>query len=266
MKPTAAILCALAILLPALAAGADDALGRKLARIDDLRNGKIDIEEAERRGRALLEEYPAPADQARIYFQLAHSCGQSSIRRYSENVLKYAGQALELDHDPLDRTWLHMYVGDATFIRSEIGDFATRRRKAARAYLEGMKETIEIHALDEPLPLPDMASIWNSFGNDPETIAWRRKRAEDMELRTKLQFVNEIIARRKIFEGQLIQIYARPPSDTAEFKRLARETIDDPPRIDRIAAAIAAEFKKSGHLYANPPDRPGRAASAIPGN
>jgi RNA polymerase sigma factor (sigma-70 family) len=220
---------------------ADPSLQERLAKLDALRNGpKTPFDEVEKQGKELLARYTQPEEQAKIYFMLAHVYGQSGIHLHPDRVTKYARLALRDEGDPLQRAWLHTYLGcaaevdpDAGFRKSE-----DRRHRAATRYLEGYKELLALKLPDKPPELPQVRGVENSDPREQELA--RRKNEAAMRAWHQARYLQDLIAQRDILVRQIVELYRRPPAADAELEELAEHALGD----GEVVAGLIARVRQ----------------------
>ena len=113
---------------------------------------KSTFDDVEALGKQLLKDYTAPEERGLIYYQLAHTHGQSGIsnKERAVKVVEYAQNGLACPLDP-DRTLqLYMYLGSALQYSDSSKSWPDRRLAAARVLLEGLKEAQSYNIPDAP--------------------------------------------------------------------------------------------------------------------
>lgn len=137
------------------------------------------FEEVEKRCNELLKEYTEPEDHGKIYFELVQVEGQSGFQR-PDKILDYIAKALECPQEPLKKVRLYIYWGDAiqTANRGVRGQqLLAPRRKAAMAYLNGLKETLQ-HDLPEVKPDIPLAGFI-TYAGPPDSEESRKFKLEN---------------------------------------------------------------------------------------
>ncbi len=173
-----------------------ETLEKKLNDIDKLRTGfDTNVEEAERRCNELLKEYTDPNDHGKIYFELVQVEGQSGFQRPAK-ILEFINKALECPQEPLKKTRLYIYWGDALQIANRgvhNQELIVARREAAMPYLLGLKEILKDN-LPEKKPDVPTGTLYNySYNpNDPNSKRFiesmRKKQEEQWEAQKRLVF------------------------------------------------------------------------------
>jgi RNA polymerase sigma factor (sigma-70 family) len=217
-------------------------LQERLAKLDALRNGdQTPFDEVEKQGKELLARFTQPEEQAKIYFMLAHAYGQSGIGLHPDRVTKYARLALRDERDPLQRAWLHTYLGCAVEVDPDarLRQFDERRRRAATAYLEGYKELLALKLPDKAPELPVVGKVEN--GDAREQEAARRKNEADMQAWRQARSTQDLVAQRDILVRQIVELYRRPPAADAELRELAEHVLGDAKVADALAARVRSK-------------------------
>jgi hypothetical protein len=246
---TAVFACALVGARVCVAEDADE-LGKRLAVLDKQPRGTrtpfdlVDSESAD-----LLKKYPDPADQGRIYYQLAHSYGQSGMRRAgdTQQVIDYAQKALACPLDPAKRLRLYVYWGDAIILSGRGRPMYERRAAAAAAYLKGLKEAQQYN-------IPEKAPEYPQFSmpNTPDQKEFdRQQRARYLELK-RIDYERTLHTRRSSLEEQLIYEYTRHPYAATELRDAATKAGLDKAQIDKLMKGLEAE----GALKDEPAPKP----------
>jgi uncharacterized protein (TIGR03067 family) len=217
------------------------ALQNSLAKLEAMRNGgQNGLKDAVELGKELLRLYPRRDDQALIYYTLAHVFAQSEVRLYPDQVTKYARLALASERYPARRATLHIYLGCAAEVPRDEQAFPEKRRRAARAYLEGYKELLALRLPEQAPPLPDLVTDRNADGLDRKEVP-RVLPATDVyrEARRQAEVLRELVAHRYILVGQVAQLYRREPADDAELRRLAAEVLQPQRAVDEFLGRVA---------------------------
>lgn len=246
----AGMICA-AVFLGALWLAPSDAdadeLDRELMAIDELRaSAPAPIAEIERMGQALLDRYPDPKDQGRIYHQMAFTAAQSGIDRNPAIIARYCEKALQWHEDPVERGRIYCYLGDLHSVWKAGAPPDQQRRKAAVSYLKGLQENLAIPAPEDPVDVPSVAKgLGRDFSKDDPARQRELARHEaQRKARERAVFLNGVIEVRRVLKGQLVYIYSRSPEALEEFRMLAHDTLEDSKYIDRIEKEIAAEVAR----------------------
>jgi RNA polymerase sigma factor (sigma-70 family) len=199
-----------------------------LDKLDAMRNGdQTKFDSVEKQGAALLAAYTKPGEQAKIHFMLAHVYGQSGIDKNPDRVSKYARLALQHERDPIQRGWLHMYLGDSAQVDPALGAFPARRKEAAQRYLQGYKELL---ALKLPATAPEFPPqpALNFETTDPIKLAEVKEQSDAYwKARKEAEFLREMVHRRDILIGQCAQMYRRSPAANEELQQLAENALKD---------------------------------------
>jgi hypothetical protein len=216
-------------------------LQQRLAKLDAMRNGgQTPFDEVEKEGKELLAHYAKPEEQAQIYFMLAHVYGQSGIHLHPDRVTKYARLALKDERDPLQRAWLHMYLGCAAEVDSDaaLRKFDVRRKRAATAYLEGYKELLALKLPDKAPELPAVGKGGETDARDAETR--RRQNEGQMQAWRQAKYLRELIDQRDILVRQIVELYRRPPAAEPDLQELAEHVLGD----GKVVADLVARVRK----------------------
>lgn len=170
----------------------------ELYRLITLREGrKTSFEAVEREARTILAKPLTESDQALVYFHLAELYAQSGMI-HPDRVLEYSRRALALPLDPIRRTTLSIYRGDARLAIPTDETFDERRRAAAIEYLHGLAE-IAWHELPAN-PRPRKFMILYD-GESPDEI----KRVEEVrDFNVRVDFEATLIQHRRLIRQQLI--------------------------------------------------------------
>ena len=112
----------------------------------------------------LLNKYPDPKDQGRIYFALVQVYGQSGLAR-PQRIIDGVRKALQLPLDPSHRIRLYVYWGEALCVLAPGDPFSGRRRAATTVYLEGLMELRKFNLPEKPPEIP----VVDLHGFDGET-------------------------------------------------------------------------------------------------
>jgi hypothetical protein len=214
-------------------------LAERLAKLDALRNGdRTPFDELEKQGKDLLARYTQPEEQAKIYFMLAHVYGQSGIQLHPDRVTKYARLALRDERDPLQRAWLHTYLGCAAEVDPDaaLRKFDDRRRRAATRYLEGYKELLALKLPDKAPELPAVGKVDNTDSREGETN--RRQNEADMQAWHQAKYLRELIDQRDILVRQIVELYRRPPAADADLQELAEHVLGDAKVVAGLVARV----------------------------
>jgi hypothetical protein len=219
---------------------APQTLEQKLSQLDLHRNQNVSpIKEVESLGQALLRQYPAPADQGRIYFQMAHVHAQSNIQVQAKAVQKYGRLALEHTFDPNLRATLYSYLSSAALF-SPAGSFESLRPRSAEELLKGHREIL---ALNLPARAPELPVV-EKWGGDvqglpeDEVRAKTKKHEGQIKARQEAQLVRDMVAHRDLFLRQLNELYHRPPGGKEELQALATRILGDKNQVNELLAKI----------------------------
>ncbi len=278
----AALLLAVVDLAHGFALG-EDSLGKQLNELDRLRRGpKTPFEEVERRSKQLLQEHVAREAQGRIYSRLAHIYAQSGMsnERNARAARRYAEKAVEYPLDPETLLQTYVYWGDGEQVSDRSEPFPERRRRAAKAYLRGLKAALDCGApLDRPElpPLPEMPGL-RLYGSgsgpadllrdsdEPETngmmnnsmgvmlSAEEGKRFEEALAayaveQAEVRRMQPLWRHRRDLFNQLIDMYGRrTPHAASELRRFATEIVGD----QQVVAALMERLEERGALKDDP--------------
>ena len=197
-----------------------------LRALDAMRKGlDTPLDEVDGRGEALLKQYEEPAQQAQIYYQLAHVHAQSGMKQPAQ-ILKYAQTALDSKLvTPEQRGVLYSYIGSAHEVDPTTKDFATRRKRAGEAMLKGWQELNAFGLPDAAPELPPFPAIGDRFG-DPVEQARRQREAEAAQrARQEVARIRDLVQRRAVLKDQLRWLYARDPVADEELTTLATKEV-----------------------------------------
>jgi hypothetical protein len=212
----------------------DPTLSERLLSLDKMRNGRAtQFDEVEKIGAKLLGKYKAPAERAKIYFQLAHVYAQSGIDMHPDCVTKYGQLALELERDPIQRSLLHIYLGCAAEVEAGDKTFSEKRLKATKAYLVGYKEAIALKLPADAPELPGVDIIEES--GDPETAKVNRLRHEaQMNARKAAEFLRAMVHNRDILRRQVLELYRREPAADKELSEIAEQVLGNRKEVEKL--------------------------------
>ncbi len=235
---TTVFICA--VLAARICVGEDaDELGKRLAVLDNQPRGTrtpfdlVDSESAD-----LLKKYPDPADQGRIYFQLAHSYVQSGMRRPgdTDRAIEFAQKALACPLDPAKRLRLYVYWGDAIILSAPDRPIVERRAAAAAAYLKGLKEAQKYNIPDKA---PDFARSPVPFTGDEDEFR-RQQKARYLE-RKRIVYEQELHHYRFGLEDHAVEVYTHHPYAATELRDAAGKAGLDAAQIDKLMKALDAK-------------------------
>lgn len=237
-----------------------ETLLKKINEIDKLRSGfSTPFDEVEKRCNELLEEYPDPNDQGKIYFELVQVEGQSGFQRPAK-ILEFINKALECPQEPLKKTRLYIYWGDAIQVANRgvhNQELIVARHEAAIPYLLGLKETLKYN-LPEKKPVVPMGTFYNYDYLDPNEIhsesmrkmvldtirEVERKQKEQFEAQQKAVFLGDMISHRDILNSQIAYMYSRFPWASKEIRELATEMLQDKTAVDRLMEQVDKGVQK----------------------
>lgn len=226
----------------------DDSIAEELRDLEGMRRGlETPADKVEARGAELLSRYTAEGQQALIHYQLARVHAQSG-QTHPKLVVEHSLKALALPLDSVRRLQLQIYHGDALQLMNrerpaeEAVPFAELRRAAAKVYLEGLKEAKQYNIPDERPELPVRERPFEiPRGSGAEYEAKVRKSIEEekvfsaaMEEARRMQALWD---NRRVLRGQFADMYARPPSASAELEELTVRILEEP--------ESAATFRKA---------------------
>jgi hypothetical protein len=181
------------------------------------------------------------------------------------HIISYAQQALKYPLGSRQELMVYIYWGDTLNVQKAEKPWPEQRSEAAAVYLDGLKRLWQYHAPEQPPEVPDPPPLYDG-PEEPERAA----RAKDMEhylaLRSKADFIKELIYHRSIFIRQIADMYHRRPATQAEIDALrtqASEILADEAAVARLMAAVEPDRKKA----AEPSDKSSTALaiSAIKG-
>lgn len=225
-----------------------DGLESELAKIDGRRAGtETPTKELELECLKLLGIYSAPAEQGKIYFEIAHIYGQSGMKEPLK-IIEYVKKALEYPLEPVTKARLYTYWGDAVQVanRGVRGEALVKvRREAVVPYLEGLKFVLSYDLPDEKPDLPSI-DLFDHPGpkSDPMYQAMFKEYERQVKVRKEANFLNEMIQERDTLIGQITFLYTRFPFATAELHGLLKQTLGDKhkPRIDKIIQKVDGDI------------------------
>lgn len=227
-------------------------LQHELDRLDGLRNGaETPFDQVDILGKELLLRYPTASDQAEIYFQLAHVYAQSGLHR-PDLISRYARMALKDLADPNKRAYLYSYLGSAAEVDRMVPEFEARRRTAATANLEGLREIIQLGlptSVRDPAPLlmkdiPDVESTEGKQYRKDYQDAYRQHRIA--------QFQREMLNHREIFIRQVVRLYGSKPFAQSEVKSLADSILRNAEEVASLMSKIEARMESETKRLAKP--------------
>ena len=186
-----------------VAPGAEDAAWeKKLYRLCDLRKAReTPFDDVERLAREILSEPRTDKDQALVYFHLAELYAQSGMV-HPERVLEYSRRALALPVDPIQRTILYIYRGDASLARRGEATFYERRRAAAVEYLQGLAE---IARHDLPAESRERQFMRIYHGDDGDEGAKQMQKVH--EFNARVDFETTLLQYRQLLRQQLKSLF-----------------------------------------------------------
>jgi RNA polymerase sigma factor (sigma-70 family) len=200
----------------------------------------VNYAELERQGEELLALYTRPAERAKIWFQLAHVYGQTGIDRHPDLVTRYARLALQDERDPIQRGWLHTYLGCAAEVDPDAGlrNFEEKRRRAAAAYLAGYKEILPLKLPEKAPELPQVDKLGHEGMNAAELTTLRDRHEAQVKARREAEFTREMVSRRDILVRQVVELYRRAPADHEGLRQLATSILSDQAAVDDLLARV----------------------------
>jgi RNA polymerase sigma factor (sigma-70 family) len=232
------------------------ALQAELVRWDsEFRHGPEEkFAELERLADDLLKRYPEPDNQAHIYFQVAHVAGQSGLDKHIDRVRKYAGKALALSRDPVERGMLYSYLGSAAELDPALKTFEARRQLAADMLLEGYAQML---AQDLPEKAPDLPRV-DKIGGGGINPGARAQHAAQLEAREQAEFVRALVQRRDTLANQLRWLYRPDPkvhgrnaNGPNELRALATRKLNDPAAVSALLDWVTGPSRQDGAEEAN---------------
>jgi len=175
---------------------------RELDDLDKMRQGKsTNFAEVEKKGLALLAKYSDPAHQARIYYQLVVTFGNSDIEKTSASVTKYGRLALQLERDPVRRAHLYSDLGSAASVDPSEQSSEVRRRNATKVLLEGYEEVL---ALKLPATAPELPGVMK-LGDEPDQADRQRHEAQ-VKAHREAVFVRDMVQLRDMLIRQINEL------------------------------------------------------------
>lgn len=207
----------------------------------------------ESRCKALLAEYNTQEQQAKIYSKLANTYTQSGQVR-PDKTIEYIEKTLECISDPVRRTQLYVYWGDAiqvahAGVRGQ--ELAVARKKAVMPYLIGLKETLQ-HALPEEKPeMPKVGFL--SYDGSTDADKYRKlKREHDAQIEAQriARFQQDMIQNRDTLTGQVAHLYSRMPFATEEIRSLASKILEDENAVRLLMTAVEKAVQQRAMKFA----------------
>jgi hypothetical protein len=204
-------------------------LRRELHKFDsEYRNGaEKKFAELEKLAEELAKRFPEKDDQARIWYEIGHVAGQSSIDKHAERVKKYATKCLAISRDPLQRGRMWSLLASAVDLNGTA--FPEGRREAAELLLTGYHEML-VQELPEKAPeLPGVDRF--DIDGDPVTeMQARALHAAQIAARQEAEFTRDLVDRRDTLVMQLRDLYkpepkrhGRNPEGPDELRALAKK-------------------------------------------
>jgi len=220
-----------------------DEFGRKLGAVEALQRGtQTPLALVQSQCDALLQEYTAPEQQGRIYYQLVKSYGQArmSVNGHAAKVIEYAQKALKCPLDPHLRLRLYGSWGAAIMLSDVTRPIPQCRAAAAAVYLRGLKEAKQYNIPDVPPERP--GAFFLKPGMDEETFK-RERQAHFKEVR-RVDYVRSLYEDRVVLERQLLFYYSRKPRAPDELRKLATEVFGAGPDAEKLMDALAAKCER----------------------
>lgn len=240
LMPRIMLLIAVVLATSGMAVAAET-LGQQLYALDQMRAGdETPFEQVEQKARKLLTEFPAPEDQALIYFTVEGVYAQTG-QLWPEKTAFFAAKAIEAGLDPVRRMQAYVYWGDSiqALHRGVQGAaLAEARRKVVVPYLLGLRVAVEEGVPDEapPLPVPRAhLTGGKDAGFSDEEILRARQHAADWE---RAQHVRNVIRYRDILTSQISSVYSKQPFATDEVEAMAREILKEDHAVARLMATV----------------------------
>jgi hypothetical protein len=218
-------------------ASAQTELAEDLRALDAMRIGiDTDLAAVDRQGVALLKQYEQPAEQAQVYYQLAHVHAQSGMKQ-PKQIIEYAQAALDSKLvTPEQRGTLYSYVSSSRECDTTVKEFAERRRLALAPLLTGLAE---LQAFGLPDKAPELPVIGGKRGEFDDLPAARRAMEAEVRARREAQRTNELIQRRDTLASQIKWLYAREPVADEELLLAAEKSVGKPLATQLVATAKA---------------------------
>src|SRR5262249_35110410 len=135
-------------------------------------------------------------------FHLAELYAQSGMV-HPDRVLEYSRLALALRLEPIQRTTLFIYRGDACLARRAGGTFYERRRAAALEYARGLAE---IARHDLPVKPRERQLMTKFSGEDPDGEA-RQQMQKALDFNARVEFETTLLQHRDLIRQQLKALF-----------------------------------------------------------
>ncbi len=248
-----------------------DSLEAQLGQLDEMRAGpQTPFEEVEQRSQELLQEYEAEEEQGLIYAHMYAQSGMSDEGR-AEEARRYAAKALEYPLIAEKRLRMYIYLGDGLQSTDRTEPFPVRRKRAAEAYLKGLKEALLCGApLERPeYVLPPMPSGEGGMGTFGEGLPGptvpggmvsfeEGKRLSELvgdqaAKSAEVRRLQELHLCRWALFTQLIDMYGRrEPHGASELRQMATEIVGD----QEVIASLMKQLEERGALKDDLVERP----------
>ncbi|UCC31812.1 MAG: hypothetical protein JSU86_05945 [Phycisphaerales bacterium] len=226
-----------------------DELRKHLAQID-MQKGRTDTEKLEKQCLDLLDEYTSPADQGRIYAQIAHVYAQSGLKdpdRLAE-YRDYCDKALQYRLNVVTAMRMYGYWASAlqSLCRRQVKwpespwhEFADTRREIATLYLRGIKIILDRGTPGETRPLPMVHKVNCHPADSPSCQESLKKNEERRRARARVMLDNDLVFHRKMLIDHCVHIYSQKPVDTEELAAVAREILGDEDAVTELLTRVA---------------------------
>lgn len=236
------------VVLPAL--GLEGPLQEELNKVHEAGlSGKAVAERLERLEEAampLLAKAQTPEQKGQIYAILGATFAQSGQVTPAKTV-EYVKKALEYPQEPLKKTRLLTYWGDAVQVANAGArgqQLAAARREAAVPYLMVLKEMLT-NQIPAEKPEAPMATFFTYGGpkDSPEAARLRAEQEAQAAAQARVRFQRNMIVQRQAATDQIVFLYSRLPFATGELERLAQEVLQDKDATARLVAQVKARVK-----------------------
>ncbi len=223
-------------------------LEEELYEVDKLRAGfATPFEQVESRCAELLQRYKEPAEQAKIYFQLAQVEGQSGLQ-HPQRLVGYIEKALALPLEPTKRVRLYIYWGDVIQVshRGVRGrELIAARSEAVMPYLYGMKELLKYDLPEAKPEVPGIRVV--NYDGPKDTQEYQelvREQQRQIEARDRAVFQRGMIEYHDVLTNQISLMYSRLPFATDELQELATQILEDKVAVDRLMSHVRQRVQK----------------------
>ena len=192
----------------------------------------------------LYGEKKTPAELAKFYSEQAIRAASSGSDPFL--LVEAVERALALEKDVVVKGQLFTYLGDAYWLQTkkytpEI--WGPQRRKAAEVYLTGLRGVLEYDLPAQPPELPGVA-VYNVDGPPEVVEKYRKKHEQEMAARKKAEFERDLVHRRQVLTGQVVQMYAKEPDAFDELRELVLKHLGSAEAADTLIAG-AGDYRKN---------------------